>query len=271
MRVSDCRAGEHGGIFFRLISLLILAALIFLFYLVRRPILREMGEFWIVEGPVSNADALIILGDDNLEGSRAGKAAELYSDHLAPAIVASGRMLRPYAGIGELMERDLTDRGVPASAITVFRHTAGDTIDEAQALRGLVVQKGWRHVIVVTSSYHTRRARYIFSKVFPTNVQVDVAGARDPDYDPSDWWQHKADLRIFLHEAAGMCEAIWLLRHFPQAEGTQTTMWRSPKREVETGSPHQAETPNHISPTNCIVTASKVRARKPKNYFLSTI
>jgi uncharacterized SAM-binding protein YcdF (DUF218 family) len=210
--------GERGGIFFRLISLLILAALIFLIYLVRRPILREMGEYWIVEDPISSADALIILSDDNLEGSRAEKAAELYDEHRAPVIVASGRMLRPYMGISDLMQRDLTDRGVPPSAIVAFRQSANDTIDEAQALKGFVEQKGWHHVIVVTSNYHTRRARYIFRKVFPANVQVDVAGARDPRYDPSDWWEHRVDIKIFLNETAGMVEAMWILRHEPRQQ-----------------------------------------------------
>ncbi len=217
------RNGEHGGIFFRLIFLLMLAAIVFAIYLLRRPILREAGDFWVVEDPPSTADALIVLSDDNLEGSRATRAAELYEEHRAPVVVASGRMLRPYAGIGELMQRDLTDHGVPASAVVIFRHGADDTIGEAQALRGLVVEKGWRHVIIVTSNYHTRRARYIFQKVFPGGVQVDVASAKDPQYDPEDWWQHKMGLKMFLHEMAGMCEAMWLLRHTQAQDGTQAS------------------------------------------------
>jgi uncharacterized SAM-binding protein YcdF (DUF218 family) len=215
------RSGERGGIIFRLIGLLVLAAMVFGLYLLRRPILREAADYWVVEDTPSAADALIILSDDNLEGSRARRAAELYFDHRAPVIVASGRMLRPYAGIGELMQRDLTDRGVPATAVVIFRQSAADTIDEAQSLKSLVVQKGWRHVVLVTSNYHTRRARYIFRKLFPSSVQVDVASAKDPEFDPDDWWQHKAGLKIFAHEVVGMCEAMWELRHEPAGDGKQ--------------------------------------------------
>jgi uncharacterized SAM-binding protein YcdF (DUF218 family) len=210
------RDGERGGIIFRLICLLVLAAMVFGLYLLRRPILHEAADWWIVEDPASTADALIILSDDNLEGSRARRAAELYFDHRAPVIVASGRMLRPYAGIGELMQRDLTDRGVPVTAVEIFRQSAVDTIDEAQSLKGLVVQKGWKHVIIVTSNYHTRRARYIYRKVFPPGIQVDIASAKDPAFDPDDWWQSREGLKLFAHEVVGMCEAMWELRHSPR-------------------------------------------------------
>jgi uncharacterized SAM-binding protein YcdF (DUF218 family) len=213
------RNGERGGIFFRLIILLVFAALLFVVYLVRRPILTAVGEYWIIDDPASQADALIILSDDDFVGSRAAKAADLYHEGRAPHIVASGRMLRPYAGVGELMQRDLTDRGVPTSAIEIYRHNAADTLDEAQTFRSLVVTKKWHHVVIVTSNYHTRRARYIYQKMFPFGVQVDVASAKDPQFDVSDWWEHKPGLERFFKELAGMCYAKWALRHTEPTTG----------------------------------------------------
>lgn len=214
------RTGERGGIFFRLMALLVFALLLFVVYLVRHPILRAVGDYWVVDDPASQADVLIVLSDDDFIGSRAAKAADLYHEGRAPRIVASGRMLRPYAGIGELIQRDLTDRGVPASAIEIYRHNAADTLDEAQTLRSLVVEKKWRHVVIVTSNYHTRRARYIYQKVFPLGVQVDMAAAKDPQFDVSDWWEHKSGVERFFKEIAGMCEARWVLRHTEPTSGT---------------------------------------------------
>jgi vancomycin permeability regulator SanA len=222
------RAGERGGIFFRLMALLVFALLLFVVYLVRRPILRELGDYWVVEDPPAQADALIILSNDDFIGSRAARAADLYHEGRAPRIVASGRMMRPYAGVGELMQRDLTDRGVPVSAIEIYRHHATDTLEEAQTLRSLVVEKKWRHVVIVTSNYHTRRARYIFQKVFPLGVQVDVASAKDPEFDISDWWEHRSGVKLFLHELVGMCEAKWVLRHTEPAAGSIMGMRFSP-------------------------------------------
>ncbi len=196
------RNGERGGIIFRLIILLVFAALLFVVYLVRRPILTAVGEYWIVDDPASQADALIVLSDDDFVGSRAAKAADLYHEGRAPHIVASGRMLRPYAGIGELIQRDLTDRGVPTSAIEIYRHNASDTLDEAQTLRGLVVAKKWKHVVIVTSNYHTRRARYIYQKVFPLGVQVDVASPKIRNLMSPIGGNTKTGLRRFLKELA---------------------------------------------------------------------
>ena len=126
----------------------------------------------------------------------------------------------PTRAIGELIQRDLTDRGVPTSAIEIYRHNAPDTLDEAQTLRSLVVERKWRHVVIVTSNYHTRRARYIYQKLFPLGVQVDVASAKDPEFDVSDWWEHKAGVKRLFKELAGMCEAKWELRHTEPTPGT---------------------------------------------------
>ena len=85
--------------------------------------------------------------------------------------------LRPYAGVAELIQRDLEGRGVPAAAIVPFPHHAENTRSEAQALRDLVAQRHWHRILVVTSNYHTRRAGYIFRKVFPSDVSVLVESA----------------------------------------------------------------------------------------------
>ena len=136
-------------------------------YAARRPLLRFAGESWVVEDPLEQSDALLLLSDDNFFADRATRASELYRQKLAPVVVASGRRLRPSAGIAELMEHDLIERGVPKDRIIRFPHDADNTREEAQALRALVTEHNWHSVIVVTSNYHTRRARYIFQHVFP--------------------------------------------------------------------------------------------------------
>ena len=65
------------------------------------------------------------------------------------------------------MEHDLKDDGVPQDAIIRFDHHAGNTKDEAAALRQLILQRGWKRILLVTFNYHTRRARYICARTFP--------------------------------------------------------------------------------------------------------
>jgi uncharacterized SAM-binding protein YcdF (DUF218 family) len=203
---------QHGGILSSLISVLFLIVFCFVLYAARRPLLRLAGESWVVEDPLEQSDALLLLGDDNFFADRATRASELYRQKLAPVVVASGRRLRPSAGIAELMEHDLIERGVPKDRIIRFPHDADSTRDEAVALLALVTEKNWHRVIVVTSNYHTRRARYIYQRIFPPSVTVRVASARDGDFDPEHWWENRKSWKLFTRELEAMLVAAWELR-----------------------------------------------------------
>src|SRR5437773_8239962 len=179
MKHGQTNQDELGGIFLNLILLLCFVIFCALLYLVRRPLLRFAAETWIVEDPLEKADALIVLGDDNFYADRVTRGAQLFREGKAPVVVASGRRLRPNAGIAELMEHDLVERGVPRDKIVRFSHDGDSTLEEAQSLVRIVKERKWHSVIVVTSNFHTRRARYIFQRVFSQGVEVRVASARD--------------------------------------------------------------------------------------------
>jgi uncharacterized SAM-binding protein YcdF (DUF218 family) len=212
--------GQRGGIIFKLLLLLVLLVLLGLVYLLRHPLLRVAGEYWVVDESPQTADAILLLSEDNFSADRATRAAELYRQGWAPRIVASGVRLRPYATVADFMQRDLAERGVSADAVVRFSHTADSTREEAQALRSLVVERDWRRTLVVTSNYHTRRTRYIFRRVFPPRVEVRVVAARDSGYDPDRWWESRHGQKLFLRETLGFCWAIWELRHV-QASSTE--------------------------------------------------
>ena len=220
MRRHFCQRGlgpQSGGIISSLLSLIFAVVLCAVLYFARGPILRFAGESWVVEDPLSRADAIIVLSDDNFYADRATHAADLYRHGMAPIVVASGRRLRPNAGIAELMEHDLIERGVPKDKILRVSHNAENTREEAQAMAQQALERKWRSVIVVTSNYHTRRARYIFLRVFPSQTLVRVSGAHDGDFDPDHWWQTRKSLKEFTRELAGMVVAMWELRGQPKA------------------------------------------------------
>jgi uncharacterized SAM-binding protein YcdF (DUF218 family) len=218
MKQRFAKPSERGGILVNLIVLLVFVALCGVLYLVRHPLMRFAAESWIVEDSIEHADAIIVLSDDNFYADRATRAAELFREGKAPLIVASGRRLRPVAGIAELMEHDLTERGVPKEKIVRFPHDSDNTREEAEALKFLAIQRKWRSVIVATSNYHTRRTRYIFHHVFPQNIDVRVASARDGDFDPERWWEKRKSVKVFTRELAGMVVAIWELHGKSEAQ-----------------------------------------------------
>jgi uncharacterized SAM-binding protein YcdF (DUF218 family) len=207
------RGSQSGGIFFRLLFLLFFFAMLCVIYLARHPLLRLAGSFWVVDDEPEKSDVIVILGDDNFSADRATRAAELFKLGFAPRVIASGRFLRPYASIAELEQHDLTDRGVPATAVVRLTHSATDTREEAIAISQLLSSRGWKRVILVTSTYHTRRSRYICERVLPAGTVLRVVAAHDSGYNPDNWWNTREGLKIFFHEAAGMPVAMWELRH----------------------------------------------------------
>ena len=202
---------ERGGIFVNLIVLMFFALFCFAVYLVRHPLMRWGANWWVIEDSFEKADAIVVLSDDNFYADRASRAAELFRQGKAPLVVASGRRLRPNAGIAELMEHDLIERGVPKERILRVPHESDGTREEAEALVRVARQKNWRSIIVVTSNYHTRRARYIFRRIFPQSVEIYVASARDGDFDPDQWWTKRKSTKELTWEVWAMLEAIWEL------------------------------------------------------------
>ena len=220
MRVGRANSHESGGILVNLIILVSFVVFCAMLYLARHPILRFMAESWIIEDQLDKADALIVLSDDNFYADRATRAAELFREGKAPVVLASGRRLRPNAGIAELMEHDLIERGVPKDRIVRFAHDGESTLEEAEALARLAKERKWHRAVVVTSNFHTRRARYIFRRVFPQGVEVRIASARDGNFDPERWWMKRESIKELSMEFSGMVVAMWELR---SREDTHTT------------------------------------------------
>jgi uncharacterized SAM-binding protein YcdF (DUF218 family) len=212
MKKKEKRSRENGGILTNLVALLFLAVFCAVLYVARHPILRFAGEAWVVDEPAAHAGAIVVLGDDNFYADRATHAAELYRQGVAPEVVASGRRLRPNAGVSELVEHDLIERGVPKEKIMKFAHDADSTREEAEALAKLAEDQRWKSVVIVTSNFHTRRVRYVFTRVFPAGISVSVASARDGDFDPERWWEKRKSIKLFTHEVAGLLDAMWELR-----------------------------------------------------------
>ena len=220
---------EQGGIFFRLLGLILFLGFLALLFAARHPLMRFAGEFWVVDEPAAPSDALIVLGDDNYAADRAFHAADLYREGIAPTVVASGRMLRQNASIADLMEHDLLSFGVPAGSIVKLSHRAENTREEATAVAQLIHTRNWKRVLVVTSNYHTRRARFIFERTLPSTVSLRVSAARDSEFDPTHWWETRIGRKLFFNELAGYAVARWELRS-GLTQGNQASFEIAPVR-----------------------------------------
>ena len=210
------RPAQRGGIFFTLLVFLLLAALAGTLYLFRGPLLRAFGEWWVVDEELEKADAIVVLGGDSIAGDRVRHAVALYQRGWAPKLVLSGPPVRADFSEAELMEKEALRQGVPAADLIVARHPATNTFDEAFALRPALARLNVKKVIVVTSNFHTRRARRIFRAVYGREgLEVRVSASPDVRFRPDRWWQER-DSRA------------WLFLEMVKTIHTWCELWRLP-------------------------------------------
>lgn len=208
------RHAERGGVVLTLLVLLLLGLLLLGVYLLRVPLLRAVAYEWVVDEPLEKAQAIVVLGGDNVQGDRVRHAAELYRQGWAPRVVLSGSSFRTYFNEAELMQREATNLGVPPDHLILVRQHATSTLEEALALRPVLAQHNFRKIIVVTSNFHTRRARRIFRSVYQKQgTQVIVSAAPDSDFNPARWWQQREGRAAFVLELLKSLYTWWELQN----------------------------------------------------------
>lgn len=117
--------------------------------------------------------------------NRVRLAAEVFAEKEAAYIATTGWAYHPECAIpiGEVMAqwiRDNTD--IPESKIIVdtnAKDTVGDAIFTRKKFAGLQIST----IFLVTSDYHSRRAKIIFDTIFTERIRVKVFGAPS-DYSP---------------------------------------------------------------------------------------
>lgn len=102
----------------------------------------------------------------------------------------------------EILLAVLLHRGVPRTAVQVLPGACVSTRDEGRALaRFLARQPGRPQVAVVTSMYHTRRARRIFRRELGEAAdQIVFVSAPTDAFDETNWWRFEQGIRIYALE-----------------------------------------------------------------------
>lgn len=170
----------------------------------------NVGRFLTTDDPLQSADAIAVLAGTRMD--RPLEAVDLYRRGLAPRIVltrqTSERSFKTLAQQGIVLPADaeitrdvLVRLGIPGEAIVVPSTVHDNTAQEAQTIRQLAMDNRWRRLIIVTSKYHVRRARFALRRELAgTGIEVEVRGSRYEDVNPDRWWTRRADWRWVLSE-----------------------------------------------------------------------
>jgi uncharacterized SAM-binding protein YcdF (DUF218 family) len=179
-------------------------AFVVILYVFRAPLLAGAAEAWVVNEPVTKADAIVILGG-GLE-NRPFAAAKLFREGVAPRILYMDVKAGPAEELGiVLSEREQTHRillsnSVPDAAMTAIGNSVASTYDESRAVRGWMEKTGAKSILIPTDIFHTRRVRWLFHKELPQSADIHVIATDPRRYDAHNWWHHEEGVIAFQNE-----------------------------------------------------------------------
>ena len=157
------------------------------------------AKYLIKEAPLDQADAIVVLGGSATYKERAREAAQLlFAGRSQRILITNDNARGPWSSAEQrnlyFYERSLEElkiAGVPPQSIDVLLQPVASTYEEAELIRDYAQQHGLRSILIVTSAYHSRRALWVFSRVFrDTGVRIGLVavapGGESPE--PATWW-----------------------------------------------------------------------------------
>ncbi len=157
-----------------------------------------LGQFLVTAEAPRKADAIFVLGGDHF-GERIIHAAQLVRQGYAPKVYVSGP-----AGIFDHYESDLSiefaqKRGYSDVPFVPLQNECKSTRDEAERYMPEFRSLGFKHVLVVTSNFHTRRAGRIM-RTAGAEPAIHMIAAPARDFRPEDWWRRRQDQKTLFME-----------------------------------------------------------------------
>jgi len=172
--------------------------------------LARLGQALVKGGPPQPADAVLPLAGDE---ERLSYSAQLLAAGYAPQYALTNAALggrNPERAYIEWARKRAAVFGADMSRVVEVPGQASTTYQEARNIRGFAEQVGWRSILIVTSSYHTRRAGVIFDEVFRGSaVRIAVVAVPNSWYTADGWWHSWRGWRATFQEYAKFV-AYWL-------------------------------------------------------------
>jgi uncharacterized SAM-binding protein YcdF (DUF218 family) len=186
----------------RPVRVLIVAAAVIIATVLALPVLLNAYGRWLIRvDPPGRADVAVVLGGG--EGERLGAALRIWREGRVPAllVIDPGIPLLPvYTGedsltMGEVKRRIAIRRGVPEDRVWILKG-ATSTYEEATSVRPFLEARGITSAIIVTSPFHSRRARATFERLFrgsPVRIRLETLPLPMSQDRPAGWWTREHD------------------------------------------------------------------------------
>jgi uncharacterized SAM-binding protein YcdF (DUF218 family) len=174
-------------------------------------LLAEAGRWLnIGEQLAAPVDAVLVLGGGS--DSRPFQAAAIYRSGYAATILIP-RFVDSSTddqNETEVIRDVLESHGVPAEAIVELDVMTISTRGEITALKKYVAEHPQETIAIVTSDFHTRRARLLAHRaVKSASRQLHMIATPTDGYSPENWWHTPAGTNMYILEYGKLLRDWW--------------------------------------------------------------
>jgi uncharacterized SAM-binding protein YcdF (DUF218 family) len=178
----------------------------------------RVGSWLVVsEEPAPSAAIVVLSGEVPF---RAMEGADLYNQGWAPEVwLTLNRDARRDAAAAPLgvelfidaddNRRILESMGVPSDAIHELPGAVRNTADEVREISKRLSETGGESVILVSSKFHTRRVRTLWTRLTGSAAGAIVQPATRDPYDGARWWRASNSIGYVAKELLGLMNA-WI-------------------------------------------------------------
>lgn len=121
-------------------------------------------KFLIISDSLEHADVIVVLSG-GFAGERLEEAITLFKKGYAQKMILTGSLITKDISTADLDLQRISAAGISTEVVHMNREDTS-TYDNAVNAANIMSKNGMKKAIVVTSPFHTRRARWIFRKVF---------------------------------------------------------------------------------------------------------
>ena len=165
----------------------------------------------VVDSDLPQADVLVVLGGSANYIERSEAAAEIFkAGRVRKIILTNDGQQSGWSNAEQrnplFVERALIElqrQGISNDQIEILPNVVSSTRDEAILLRTTAANRGWHSLLILTSPYHSRRARRTFRREFEgSDVLVGLTSVRNGRQTPSSWgwWLSPSGWRMVAGE-----------------------------------------------------------------------
>jgi uncharacterized SAM-binding protein YcdF (DUF218 family) len=197
------------SLFFKSASILLLLAVVAL--LARNAWLPSIGSALVHDDGAAKADIAVVLAGDYW-GHRLTKGAELVRQGYVPRVLVSGPPGFYGCNEADAAIRFAVAKGYPAEWFIPLHHNGLSTLEESDAVLDDLKQRKIVSFLLVTSNYHTARARRIYlaaERRRGGGPDLRVVASGDEFFTTANWWRNRESRKtVFLEWTKTLASAL---------------------------------------------------------------